>query len=225
MFRGAVLEQIFQSGAILVIEGRYIVVCVFIGKGVRKMILCGSPRFSAVTLEVGRPLPYVTYQSTYGDKTVTHKARKRQLRREFEAVTTIVKTWLAERKEQIDKITAGRNIKLKVMTQEDFDAQYTDKAERQRNRALPRSYGGGNAYGARIGLKAYNVDDSGKETKLQVRWPGNNPDGPFCPIDFQDWAEKFILKPKNLFNALTKALRQGVSNIGVPNPYGWESDQ
>lgn len=184
-----------------------------------------SPRFAAVTLEVGKPLPYVTYERTRHDgEKELHKVHQKQLKREMEAVATIVTTWLSERKADLDKFTANRNIKLKLMTEEDFNFQYTNKDQRKRERAINQEHGGQGAWAARIGLKAFDVDAQGQETRLQVRWPGNNPDGPFYPKDFQGWAEDFIIKPRNLFNALSKALKQGVANIGVKNSLTFESE-
>ena len=57
---------------------------------------------------------------------------------------------------------------------------------------------------------------------MQVRWPGNNPDGPLYPLPFQDWAESYILKQKNLYDALSKALKMAVANIGVENNETYE---
>lgn len=174
-----------------------------------------SPRFAALTLSVGKPLPYVIDNRTRPNGEVTvHKIHQKQLKREMNAVAQIVKNWLEDRKAEIDKITAGRNILMKLMTEEDFNAKYKDKNRIKSDRTIQTSYGNYSAWASRIGIKLYDVAADGKETKMQVRWPGNNPDGPFFPLEFQDWAEKFITSPRLCFNALSKALKMGVANIG-----------
>lgn len=181
-------------------------------------------KFQALTLEVGKPLPCVIQEQKDAKGNVNERRlHQKQLKREMSAVETIVRNWIQDRQAQIDKMTNGLNVKLKLMTEEDYNFQYTDAKRRKRDRTFHDSFPGSMPSAARIGMKLYHVDDSTKaETKMQVRWPGNNPDGPLAPIAFQDWAEGYILKPKNLFDALSKALKMAVANIGVENNETYE---
>lgn len=173
-----------------------------------------APRFAALTLEVGKPLPYVIV----GEK----QRRQKQLKREMNSVAQIFQNWMTAHKAQIGKITDGLNIKLKLMTEETFNAAYHNKSQRARNRQVDLE--DGTAQAAGIGGKFYLEEADGKQTRLQIRWPGNNPDGPMCYTQFNDWADRYILKPEALYNALTKALRMGVQNVGVANSHTFEDN-
>jgi hypothetical protein len=183
-----------------------------------------SVKFQALTLEVGKPLPCVIQQQTDGKGNISERRLlQKQLKREMSSVETIVRNWIQDRQAQIDKITQGLNIKLKLMTEEDYNFHYTDAKRRKRERTFSDAFPGSIPTAARLGMKLYHVDESTqKETKMQVRWPGNNPDGPLYPLPFQDWAESYILKPKNLYDALSKALKMAVANIGVENNETYE---
>jgi hypothetical protein len=179
--------------------------------------------FQGLRLEVGKPLPCVIQSQTDRNGKVTERRlHQKQLKREMHSVETIVRNWMTEQQAQIEKITKGLDIKLKLMTEEDYNAEYTNAERRKRERTFNDEKPGAMPTAADLGLKLFNVVADKKEDKMQVRWPGNSPDGPLFPRPFQDWAESFILKKDSLFNNLTKALSMAVNNIGVENKETYE---
>lgn len=172
-----------------------------------------APRFAALTLEVGKPVPFIIVN---GKNTPAP-----DLEGEMKAVGNIFQNWMTAHKAQIDKILKGRDVKVKVMNGEEFNNR-GDKPDNKYYRTLRPDYGA-LPDATQIGVKFY-LQEEGKETRLQIRWPGNSPDGPTSDRDFKYWAEPALSNPEALYKRLTKALKMGVSNLSWKNTETYEGD-
>lgn len=157
------------------------------------MKLNAPVQFSAITLGPSVPLK--------------GKAKKEQgmpsvQRSDLEGVETIIKTWLEEKKPELDKITGDRTFEAIIDVSTD---QYS--SHQRWNKKTPH-----------LGLRFYEVEPDGSKTKLEVRWPTLS-GGPTYPKTFESWAHDFLTSErKHVFNRLVKALKRAINNKNIESP-------
>jgi hypothetical protein len=144
-----------------------------------------APQFAAISL--GQTVPLKGKQK----QAVGSPAQQRD---ELIGVETIMKQWLTDQKDPLDKITKDRDIEVVI----DANPAHSWRKDRQL-----------------IGVRFYEKESDGSKTKLEVRWPTLS-GGPTIERAFEFWALEFLTpERKHVFNRLTKAVKMAIANKGT----------
>lgn len=159
-----------------------------------------APRFGALTLEVGKPVPFVIIDG--------RESRQAYLKDQIAAMGALFQGWITAHQAQIDQITQGLDVKAKVVNAEEFDG-CKDKATRTAYRTV-RLEKMNTAKAAEIGIK-FSLTQEGKVTELPFNTAGKG-DNPTACRGFNSWAVEAFNNPAELYQNLTHALQQAVKN-------------